>query len=87
MKELKDILYKVSLTSTIGNMDREVSEIVFDSRKISKDCLFVAVKGTQVDGHEYIEQAVEKGAVAIVCEEMPEQRNGEVNYVQVANSA
>jgi UDP-N-acetylmuramoyl-L-alanyl-D-glutamate--2,6-diaminopimelate ligase len=87
MKELKDILYKVSLTSTIGNMEREVSEIVFDSRKISKDCLFVAVKGTQVDGHEYIEQAVEKGAVAIVCEEMPEQRNGEVTYVQVANSA
>jgi UDP-N-acetylmuramoyl-L-alanyl-D-glutamate--2,6-diaminopimelate ligase len=87
MKELKDILYKVSLTSTIGNMEREVSEIVFDSRKISKDCLFVAVKGTQVDGHEYIEQAVEKGALAIVCEELPEQRKGEVTYVQVANSA
>src|SRR5690606_33659225 len=66
--ELKDILYKVPLTSTYGNMSVEVSGICFDSRKVKPGSLFIAVRGTQSDGHEYIQKAIEQGAVAIVCE-------------------
>jgi len=87
MKELKDILYKVSLTSTIGNMEVEVDDVVFDSRKVKDGCVFVAVKGTQVDGHEYIEQAVSGGAVAIVCEILPNKTSKDITYVQVSNTA
>jgi len=87
MKELKDILYKVSITSTIGNMEVEVDNIAFDSRKVTQGSVFVAVKGTQVDGHEYIEQAVKDGAVAIVCEQLPTKTSKEVTYVQVGNTA
>jgi UDP-N-acetylmuramoyl-L-alanyl-D-glutamate--2,6-diaminopimelate ligase len=87
MKVLKDILYKVSLTSTIGNMEVEISEIVFDSRKVSQDCVFVAISGTQVDGHAYINAAIEKGAKAVICEQLPITRNAEITYVQVVNAA
>jgi UDP-N-acetylmuramoyl-L-alanyl-D-glutamate--2,6-diaminopimelate ligase len=87
MKVFKDILYKVSLTSSIGNMEVEVGDIVFDSRKVSSDSVFVAISGTQVDGHAFIPTAIEKGAVAIVCETMPEKLQGNVTYVQVVNSS
>lgn len=87
MKVLKDILYKVSLTSTIGNMEVEVSEIVFDSRKVIAASVFVAIKGTQVDGHEFIDPALEKGARVIVCEQLPEIKRAEITYVQVIDSA
>jgi UDP-N-acetylmuramoyl-L-alanyl-D-glutamate--2,6-diaminopimelate ligase len=66
---LKDILYKVSLQATSGDMNIPVSEVQFDSRQVGKGDLFVAVKGTHVDGHDYIKNAIEKGAVAIVCQE------------------
>jgi UDP-N-acetylmuramoyl-L-alanyl-D-glutamate--2,6-diaminopimelate ligase len=66
---LKDILYKVSLQSTSGDMNIPISEVQFDSRKIEKGDLFVAIKGTQVDGHKFIQNAIDKGAVAIVCQE------------------
>jgi UDP-N-acetylmuramoyl-L-alanyl-D-glutamate--2,6-diaminopimelate ligase len=87
MKVLKDILYKVSLTSTIGDMDREVSGVVFDSRKVGTSSVFVAITGTQVDGHEFIATALEKGATVIVCEKLPEMIMEGVTYVQVINSA
>lgn len=87
MKVLKDILYKVSLTSTIGDMEREVSGIVFDSRKVEAGSAFVAVAGTQVDGHEFISTALEKGASVIICEKLPETIADDVTYVQVVNSA
>lgn len=87
MKVLKDILYKVSLTSTTGDMDREVSNIVFDSRKVEPRSVFVAVAGTQVDGHEFIATALEKGATVIVCEKLPEAIIEGITYVQVVNSA
>lgn len=87
MNVLKDILYKVSLTSTIGDMERRVSEIVFDSRKVIENAAFVAVAGTQVDGHEFIPAALEKGAGTIVCERLPEQIKEGITYVQVVNSA
>jgi len=87
MKVLKDILYKVSLTSTMGDMERAVSGIVFDSRKVEPGSAFVAVAGTQVDGHEYISTAVDKGASVIICEKLPESLIPAITYVQVASSA
>ncbi len=87
MKVLKDILYKVSLTTTTGDMEVKVKDIVFDSRAVSEGSAFVAVKGTQVDGHDFIEAALAKGAKSIVCEKLPEQLSEGVTYVVVLNSA
>lgn len=87
MKVLKDILYKVSLTSTIGDMDREVSSIVFDSRKVEPRSVFVAIGGTQVDGHGFIATALENGATVIVCEKLPEAIIEGITYVKAVNSA
>src|SRR5690606_34645451 len=87
MKALKDIIYKVSLLSTIGDMDSNVRDIAFDSRKVQKGTALAAIKGTQTDGHAYIDQAVETGATVIICEDMPQQEAEGVAYVQVADSA
>lgn len=87
MKILKDILYKVSLTSTIGDMESEVKAIVFDSRKVEAGDTFVAIPGTQVDGHEFITAALDKGAINIICERLPEEIRDKVTYVQVVNAA
>lgn len=87
MAELKDILYKVSLVSASGDMTRQISQVSFDSREVKSGSLFVAVKGTQVDGHQYIGSAIKSGAVAVICQTLPEQVNEEVTYVAVKNSA
>ncbi|MBN3583932.1 UDP-N-acetylmuramoyl-L-alanyl-D-glutamate--2,6-diaminopimelate ligase [Algoriphagus aestuarii] len=87
MKVLKDILYKVSLISTTGDMELRIQDIVFDSRKVGKRSVFVAVPGTQVDGHDFIETAIEKGATVIVCEVLPEQLKEGITYVQVVSSS
>ncbi len=87
MNVLKDILYKVSLTSTYGDMERKVSDVVFDSRKVVENCAFVAVKGTQVDGHDFIAFALEKGATTIICEQLPETLATGITYIQVVDSA
>lgn len=86
MKKLKDILYGVSVESVKGLTDVEVADLAFDSRKVSPNCLFVAQRGLQVDGHDFIGSAVLSGAVAIVCEELPAAMEGGVTYVQVADS-
>jgi len=87
MKILKDILYKVSLTSTTGDMEVRVSSVVFDSRQVSSSSVFVAITGTQVDGHDFIDAVLEKGCKAIVCERMPEILKNGITYVQVNSSA
>ena len=87
MAELKDILYRVSLTSTYGNMDVAVKGVCFDSRNVQPGFLFVAVKGTQSDGHEFISRAVDLGASAIVCEKLPDTIYEKATYVTVKNSA
>ncbi len=86
MRLLTDILYKAGLEEIIGTTNVAVSCITFDSRKIKKDCLFIAVKGTAVDGHNFITQAIEMGAIAIVCEELPETRLENITYVKVKNA-
>ncbi len=83
---LKDILYKVSLQSTSGDMNISIADVQFDSRKIEKGDLFVAVKGTQVDGHRFIQSAIDKGAVAVVCEEDIDPIEG-ITVVRTNNSS
>jgi len=87
MKLLKDILYRARIEEVIGSTNLAIDAIQFDSRKVEAFTAFVAVKGTQVDGHEFVEQAILKGAVAIICEDLPEQFRAGVTYVRVQNSS
>lgn len=83
---LSEILYNVSLKSVSGVTDINISKIEFDSRKIEPDTLFVAIKGTQVDGHQYITQAISQGATAILCQTLPIELNPNITYLQVDNT-
>jgi UDP-N-acetylmuramoyl-L-alanyl-D-glutamate--2,6-diaminopimelate ligase len=87
MKILKDILYGVSLLKVIGSTESEVDGICFDSRKSAPGILFVAVRGTESDGHAFIDKAIDLGAAAILCEELPSKIRENVNYFLVENSA
>lgn len=84
---LQDVLYKVAIRSVAGSTSAEVNDVQIDSRKVKKGAAFIAVKGAAADGHQFIEKAIENGAVAIVCEKMPEAINETVVYVQAENSA
>src|ERR1700757_4246972 len=86
MRLLTDILYKAGLKEIVGTTNVAVSSITFDSRKVKKDSLFVAVRGTTVDGHSFIDKAIELGALAIICEDIPENRVEEITYVKVKNT-
>lgn len=87
VKVLNDILKSVKVIKEIGNTEIPVTAIVFDSRKVELGCLFVAVKGTLSDGHDFIDMAVEKGAKAIICENIPIKKSKDVVFVQVKNSS
>jgi len=84
---LRDVLYKVSIRSITGNTDVQIDDVQIDSRKAKPGVLFVAVKGTTADGHQFIDKAVENGATVIVYETAPVQMNAGVVWVQVENSA
>ena len=84
---LSDILNGVDVLDILGNKEIEISEIVFDSRKAVKNSLYIAIKGTLVDGHQYIPSAIEKGTKAIVCEVLPEQKEEGITYIKVENSS
>jgi UDP-N-acetylmuramoyl-L-alanyl-D-glutamate--2,6-diaminopimelate ligase len=84
---LSEILYSVALQSVSGPTDKPISAIIFDSRVITDDCLFVAISGTQVDGHTYIDKAIASGATAILCEKLPAALIDGVSYIVVANTA
>ena len=85
--KLKDILTNCNLLEIVGEKDVDVIDITFDSRKVGQGTLFFAVKGTQVDGHDYIDGTIEKGASVIVCEKLPRKQVENVTYVKVDNSA
>jgi len=87
MRNLSDIITGLPFTELQGASDMEITAIVFDSRKVVPGCLFVAVRGTRVDGHDYIEKAIEMGAVAVICEELPGHTAGEVDFLMVKDSA
>jgi len=84
---LQDVLYKVGIRSVAGSTSVEVSDMQIDSRKIQPGSVFVAVKGAAVDGHQFIEKAIENGAIVIVGEELSAEKKEGVVYVQVENSA
>jgi UDP-N-acetylmuramoyl-L-alanyl-D-glutamate--2,6-diaminopimelate ligase len=87
MKLLKDILYKVRIVEVIGSTNVAITAISFDSRKIEKDSLFVATKGTQSDGHKYIDDTIAKGAIAVLCEELPQNINEKITYIKVSDTS
>ena len=86
MKQLKDILYKVHIEAVHGTTDVTVSKIEFDSRKIELNDVFVAIRGTLSDGHDYIEKALSLGAIAVICEEFPSVIVNGVTYIKVKDS-
>ena len=85
--KIKEILANCNLVEIKGDKDIDVQDITFDSRKVGEGSLFFAIRGSQVDGHNYITKAVENGAKAIVCEQLPESLAENVTYIQVDNSA
>ncbi len=87
MKLLRDILYKTNLQEVHGSTNVAITSIVLDSRNVTKDALFVAVRGVQSDGHSFIEKAIELGALAVACETLPEVLNPKVTYVRVVDSS
>src|ERR1035438_4015019 len=86
MKSLKDLIYKAGITDVIGTTSINISYLCFDNRKAGKDSLFIAIKGLHKDGHQYIDSAIDQGAIAIVCETLPEKFREGVTYVKVTNS-
>ena len=83
---LTDLIKNVNPVNVAGPTDIEITGINIDSRRIKDGHLFVAMRGTQVDGHKFIPKAVELGAKAVLCEDMPEQKADGVTYVQVAST-
>ncbi len=87
MKYLTDILQEVKPVETRGPANPAIQHLAFDSRKVSKGTLFFAIRGTQVDGHDFIEAAIQKGATAIICEIFPSNLQNEITYIRVKNPA
>ncbi len=87
MNVLKDILYRAGSISVAGNTSVEVNGISSDSREVAKDWIFVAVPGTQVNGHDFIDKAISSGASVIICEVLPDSLDDAVTYVQVEDSS
>ena len=86
MMILKKLIEKIPTLQIIGNPNTEVVEINIDSRQVAEGHLFIALKGIQTDGHQYIDQAIKKGAKSIICEDIPQDINDSITYVQVKNS-
>ena len=84
--KLSELLKNIKPTATIGNADVEITGVKIDSRQVKPGHLFVAMKGTQVDGHRFIGKAIELGAKAVMCEDLPEEQAEGVCYVQVAST-
>lgn len=83
---LKDILYKVAIEAVKGSTEIVINKIEFDSRKIQENDVFVAIRGTVSDGHQFIEKAINLGAIVIVCDTIPEVINTGVTYIQVKDT-
>jgi len=85
--QLQDVLYGVAINNLVGSTNREISALTFDSREVHKGAVFFAVKGTLSDGHDYISQTITAGAAVIICEEMPEEKDPAVTYLEVDDSS
>lgn len=84
--KLQELLYDIKPIQIIGDVEKEVTGVNIDSRKIEKGHLFIAMKGTQTDGHTYIAKAIELGATAILLEDMPQQYTDGITYIQVEST-
>jgi len=84
--KLTTLTINLNIIEIAGSTCKDIKGVNIDSRKIEQDHLFIAVRGTQADGHNYIDKAIESGATAIVCEEIPEKRNADITYIKVENS-
>ncbi|PLW96383.1 MAG: UDP-N-acetylmuramoyl-L-alanyl-D-glutamate--2,6-diaminopimelate ligase [Marinilabiliales bacterium] len=87
MKKLQDILSGIRVLQTKGRLNISVSGLCIDSRKASPGSLFAAIKGTQVDGHQFIETAIQNGAITVICSKLPVSTLLDVTYIQVENSS
>ncbi|MBW7675271.1 UDP-N-acetylmuramoyl-L-alanyl-D-glutamate--2,6-diaminopimelate ligase [Chryseobacterium chendengshani] len=85
--QLVELLNRIPVIEIQGENSREVSELVFDSRKVSKNSLYIALRGTVVDGHSFIAASIQKGATTIVCEELPENLDENITYVKVKDAS
>jgi len=86
MKQLKDILFGVSIEQTYGAIAKQISTVAFDSRKVELNTLFIAIKGDQSDGHDYVDTAIKKGAHVILVTEEPNQIASGVTFVRVLDT-
>ncbi|WP_370896756.1 UDP-N-acetylmuramoyl-L-alanyl-D-glutamate--2,6-diaminopimelate ligase [Chryseobacterium gossypii] len=84
---IAELLNRVPVLEVHGDQNREVSELVFDSRKVTENALYIAIKGTVADGHSFIASSVAKGARAVVCEELPQTLDDNVTYIRVKDSS
>lgn len=84
--KLQDVLLRVKTEEIVGNTDVDISDVQIDSRQVGNGCMFIAERGTQVDGHKFIPDAIQNGATVVVCEEMPTERPEDVTFVRVKNS-
>ncbi|MFV8325182.1 UDP-N-acetylmuramoyl-L-alanyl-D-glutamate--2,6-diaminopimelate ligase [Flavobacterium sp. ZS1P14] len=86
MKILKDILYKVAIEAVKGSTDIAINKMDFDSRKIEANDVFIAIRGSISDGHDFIEKAIQQGAVAVICDTFPKDIAKGITYVQVKDT-
>ncbi len=86
MKLLQDLLYRVPLEATVGSLKIPVNALAFDSRKVEQGGVFIALKGTLVNGHDFLDAAIAKGAVALVVEQLPTTPNPNVVWVQTSDT-
>ena len=84
--KLNELLKKIQPVDIIGSTDKEIADVCIDSRQTEQGYLFMAMRGTQTDGHTYIPAAIGKGAVAVLCEELPQELAGDVTYIRVKDS-
>ncbi|UFH30487.1 UDP-N-acetylmuramoyl-L-alanyl-D-glutamate--2,6-diaminopimelate ligase [Chryseobacterium sp. C-71] len=85
--QLVELLNRIPILEIHGENNREVSELVFDSRKVSENSLYIALRGTVVDGHSFIASSIEKGAKTIVCEELPENLDENITCIKVKDAS
>ena len=83
---LKQILNQIDPLNVTGALDKDIKGVEIDSRKVGEGFLFVAMRGTQVDGHQFIDKAIALGATAVLCETLPEEVKAEVTYIEVKDS-
>ena len=84
--KIKELLKNIKPLEIVGDVDVDITGVNIDSRRIENGHLFVAMKGTQVDGHKFIGKAIELGAKAVLCEDMPTEKSENVTYIKVAST-